>query len=103
MKKYIIIVATTILLIGCGKKDSNEGTPNVVYEEYLPFKFSDEGKWGMVRHDGKILFSEMYEDYHSVIDDDGEIEEIDIDMSPALNGLFLMTNKDNPTILQNPR
>lgn len=94
MKKYIIVVATILLLVGCGK-NSKEGTPNVVYEEYLPFKFSDEGKWGMVRHDGKILFSEMYEDYHSVIDDDGEIEEIDIDMSPALNGLFLMTNKNN--------
>ena len=76
-------------------------------KDYLPFKFNKEEKWGMISTGGKILFSEKYEDYHSVINDEGRIEKIDINITPALNGFFLMTNKENTkdyyTATKNPQ
>ena len=99
MKKYIFAIVATLVLVSCGK-NSNNDSPKIVYEEYLPFRYielrqGEDRKWGMIRHDGKILFSELFDDYHSVINEDGNIEKIFTDISPALNGLFLMTNREN--------
>lgn len=94
MKKYFILVALAFGIISCANEEDAEKSSNkIVYEDYLPFKFVDGEKWGMISPNGKILFTDKYEDSHSVINNDGEIENIDIDISPALNGFFLMTNK----------
>ena len=94
MKKYFILVALAFGIISCANEEDAEKSSNkIVYEDYLPFKFVDGEKWGMISADGKVLFSEKYDGTHSVINDEGEIEDLDIDISPALNGHFLMTNK----------
>lgn len=99
MKKYIVAIIAILALVCCDR-NSNNDSPKIVYEEYLPFRYieirkDEERKWGMIRHDGKILFSELFDDYHSVMNEDGNIEKIFTDISPALNGLFLMTNREN--------
>lgn len=96
MKRCLILATMVLSIISCDNSENAEKSSNkIVYEDYLPFKFVDEEKWGMISADGKILFSGKYDDSHSVINNEGEIEDIDIDISPALNGLFLMTNKSN--------
>ena len=55
MNKKLLSVAfvaiVTMLTVSCSKTENG----NV---EYIPFQETDDGQWGMISMDGKVLFKE---------------------------------------------
>lgn len=73
MKKqyFLSVVALIALLTSCSKNDSE----NI---EYVPFKESEKGLWGMISTDGEVLFSEEFKNRPTVVKD----------------GMFMVKNKE---------
>lgn len=74
MKKLILCagVFTSLLLSSCNSSTENE-------VEALPFQSKEDGKWGMVQTDGKLLFEEEFLECPTV----------------ARNGRFMVKNANN--------
>lgn len=56
MKKFFIGVFSVLSLALASCSGSGEHNAS----EYLPFKSSENGKWGMVSVDGEVLFEEEF-------------------------------------------
>lgn len=76
MKKFhsLFLLLATVLLCACGSKGDN------IYEliDYFPFQSAEDGRWGLIGTDGKVLFEDEFEHRPTV----------------AVNGRFMVKNAD---------
>lgn len=74
MKKNILLLTIVCLsLLSCNHKRSSFDEV-----EYFPYQQNEGGKWGLISTDGKVLFSEMF----------------DNEPTMAINGRFMVKNMD---------
>lgn len=76
-KSFLLVIVLSAILSSCGGGSTTESKLG-----YLPFKSSENGKWGMIGLDGKILFEEEFKNEPTAVfndrffycNDNGEIE-----------------------------
>ena len=87
--KSLLAVASCVLAIGLTSCESNESKV-----EYLPFRSSENGSWGMMTTKGKVLFEEEFKRKPStpvngrffVVDKDGNYEIYTLEETPQKVG-----------------
>jgi hypothetical protein len=71
MKKYFAYALALILCcVSCDSLDLNGGV------QYIPFQSQEDGRWGMISMDGKVLFEEEFKEQPTI----------------AVNGRFIVKN-----------
>lgn len=70
----LLLLLAAVLLYGCGSK------PNSPLDlvEYIPFQSSEDGRWGLISPEGKVLFADEFTERPTV----------------AVNGRFMVRNTD---------
>ncbi len=114
---FAVALSTTLLTTSCIGKLFNQ-EPEV---EYIPFQETDDGRWGMISPDGKVLFSEEFEEEPTwaydgrffVKNNEGFYEMYETSdhpkkigneyayVSPFCDGLAVVTEKDSPISIIN--
>ena len=60
--KFALSLMITMLFFSCSKTENG----NV---EYIPFQETDDGHWGMISMDGKVLFKDEFKNKPTVVRD----------------------------------
>ncbi len=56
------VIVMALAMVSCSKSGNGE-------VEYLPFKETADGQWGMISMDGKVLFPEEFKNKPTIIRD----------------------------------
>ncbi len=59
---FALLVVSTMLLFSCSKTDNG----NV---EFVPFQETEDGQWGMISMDGKVLFQDVFKNKPTIVRD----------------------------------
>lgn len=57
-----LVAIATMLMLSCSKTENG----NV---EYIPFQETDDGQWGMISMDGKVLFKDEFKNKPTIVRD----------------------------------
>lgn len=60
--KFALLSMLTTLLFSCSKTENG----NV---EYIPFQETDDGQWGMISMEGKVLFKDEFKNKPTIVRD----------------------------------